>query len=95
MSTLYARSDVQQVVVGPTGHTHAKKGKGEFTINCAECEPTLLQLGWARSPKLVELTPDELDELETEQKEIDRYQQQQVASQARAASESVRAARGK
>ena len=94
MTTLYARSDVTQVTVGPSGHTHVKKGKGtEFAVNCAACEDTLLALGWVRDPRHVELTPDELDEIETEQRELDRFQTQQVAAQARAASEAVRASR--
>ena len=93
MTVLYARSDVTQVTVGPSGHTHVKKGKGEFTVNCPACEDTLLTLGWARDPRHVELTPDEIDAMETEQKEIDRYQTQQVAASARAASAAVRASR--
>ena len=96
MTTLYARHDITQVAVSTTGHTHVKKGKDtEFTVNCPECEETLLQLGWSRDPRHIELTPDELDAIETESREIDRFQSQQVAAQARAAAEVVRAGRGR
>ncbi len=93
MTTLYARSDVATVSVGPTGHTHTKKGSGQFTVNCAECEPTLRQLGWVQDPHQVELTPDEIWESENARDEIARFQQQAVAAAAREASSAVRASK--
>jgi len=95
--TVYTRSDVVSVFVGPTGHTHAlsKKAKEAQGITCAECEPHLLEMGgWVRSPAAVELTPDEIREAEFEEKQIQNFERQTVAENARNAAASVRAGRG-
>lgn len=93
MTTLYARSDINQITVSGVGHSHKRKrGDGVFAVNCLPCEPTLRQLGWATDPRQVELTPDEVLDAENAQREIARFEQLQVAATAKEAAASVRAA---
>jgi hypothetical protein len=63
--TLYARSDITQVVVGATGCRHAVKVKKDgsherLVVSCAVCEPLLRNdPGWSPNPADVPLTVDE------------------------------------
>lgn len=76
---LYARSDLNVVAVGPTGHVHERPkvrafGRGDdvfekvWALDCPACEQYLLSDGWAKHPDKVELTPDEREIAEAEEK---------------------------
>jgi hypothetical protein len=91
--TVYGRSDIDFVEVSGIGHSHArKKNEGNMAITCLECEPELVKMGWSSDPRKVELTPDEIADLEDAQNDIARFESLRIASDAREAAEAIRGA---
>jgi len=91
--TVYGRSDITYVEVSESGHSHAKKkNEGNMAVTCLVCEPELIKQGWSVDPRQVELTPDEIADLEDAQNEIARFESMRIASDAREAAEAVRGA---
>lgn len=71
--TLYARSDITAVGGhnGCGGHVRPE-GEAHLVVDCAECEPFLLEYPyWAGSPEEIPLTDSERKILERQQHEIE------------------------
>lgn len=92
MTVLYARTDVSQVTIAGTGHSHKRKGNERLAVNCAACEPELRRMGFHQDPRMVELTPDEMLAAKTAQQEIARFETAKIAADAKEAAAAVRAA---
>jgi hypothetical protein len=91
--TVYGRSDITFVELSGSGHSHIKKKTDAYmTVTCAVCEPELRKDGWVTDVRNVELTPDEVRDLENAQQEIARFESMKVAENAREAAAAVRAA---
>lgn len=81
--TVYAPTDHTSITIpaerGGCGMEH-KAGllePGEkFRINCPACEPFILKMrtGWAATPEGVSLTPDEIGEVERDERDAKRQQ---------------------
>ena len=91
--TVYGRSDITFVSISGVDHTHEKKKSDTLmTVSCVACEPQLMEMGWATNPRHVEMTFDEIHELEDAQHEIARFESLKVAENAREAAAAVRSA---
>ena len=60
---VYAQHRYYSIHVSETGHTHnragADDGETPFVIDCAACEPFLVQMGWVYHPAQVPLTDEQ------------------------------------
>jgi hypothetical protein len=91
--TVYGRSDITFVEVSGAGHSHAKKkNEANMAVTCIVCEPELEKMGWSRDPRKIELTPDEIAELEDAQNDIARFEALRIAEDARQAADAIRGA---
>lgn len=83
----YFRSDVVSFTVGPTGHVHVPEpdDTGRRCIDCATCEPYLMDLGGVRDFRAVPLTYDEQQELEKQRVQTEVTSREMARAMAEAA----------